>query len=140
MPDELIPGTKRTVAYKKPAAGKYIAPDNAMAANMAAQRNVMPNQSMGPFTMKYKNSSFPFKSSPDDKKKDDTFVRTSDNPSEGEIPTHVTSNKLDAIDTRLANLKKQQLENPSKVTGDQIKQGENARKKELTRVQSVRKG
>ena len=75
MPDELIPGTKRTVAYKKPAAGKYIAPDNAMAANMAAQRNVMPNQSMantnqppimkkGPFKMNYKNSSFPFKSSP----------------------------------------------------------------------------
>ena len=82
----------------------------------------------------------PAKDNPDDKKKDDTFVRTSDNPSKGEIPTHVTSDKLNAIDTRLAKLRKQQLENPSKVTGDQIKQGENARKKELTRIQSVRKG
>ena len=60
-----MPKFKPNTGYgKKPAAPKYIAPDNAMAANMAAQRNVMPNQPMGPFTMKYKNSSFPFKSSP----------------------------------------------------------------------------
>jgi hypothetical protein len=80
MPDESIPGTKRAVTYKKPAAGKFMTQGGSMVASMAAQRNMMPNQftantnpneiqnqnQMKPstFTMKYNKSSFPFKSSP----------------------------------------------------------------------------
>ena len=84
MPDKLIPGKKRTMAYKKPAAGKFMTQGGSMVASMAAQRNMMPNQftananantnpneiqnqnQMKPstFTMKHNKSSFPFKSSP----------------------------------------------------------------------------
>jgi hypothetical protein len=71
MPDKLIPGKKRTMAYNKPSATKYIAPDNAMSANMAARQNLQPANTnpppimkKGPFKMNYNKSSFPFKSSP----------------------------------------------------------------------------
>ena len=111
MPDELIPGTKRTVAYKKPAAGKYIAPDNAMAANMAAQRNVMPNQSMantnqppimkkGPFKMKGFSG---FGNSPMTKKspaKDDPHTTT-----ETHTPHHEMTGTVNKKGTRVVNEK-----------------------------------
>ena len=74
MPDKLIPGEKRTMAYNKPSATKYVQPGidpNTTAANIAAQQNVQPANTnppplmkTGPFKMKHNNSSFPFKSSP----------------------------------------------------------------------------
>ena len=89
---------------KKPAAGKYIAPDNAMAANVAAQQNVMPantNQppimKKGPFKMNYKNSSFPFKSSP---AKDDPHTTT-----ETHTPHHEMTGTVNKKGTRVVNEK-----------------------------------
>ena len=132
----------------KSAAPKYVAPDNAMAANMAAQRNVMPANTnpppimkKGPFKMNYKKSSFPFKSSPAKSPghggaethahADDTYLTNTETTNTGPV----TSPKLSTIDARLNKLKNTDTTGWSKSElqkrSNELKQGQSARKKEL---------
>ena len=104
-------GLESSPVYKKPSAGKFISPDSTAVANMAAQRNVMPNQSMantnqppimkkGPFKMKGFSG---FGNSPMTKKspaKDDPHTTT-----ETHTPHHEMTGTVNKKGTRVVNEK-----------------------------------